>query len=276
MGSCDVHGDGVVVCRCSLDRCQLAELAEETIDPFLDLFIGRCWRRNFDGDAVVARDVHGRTNDNNCVEDQVSLFDPRGDVVLGRADHVYFLVANGGQEIVRDAVFERLAPGHATPEAGLEHLAGHLALPEAGQVDIAPDLLKGLCDLNFEFCGFNFDRQLHFVVVEFLNGGLHRSECRGRPDHSLRSQSCFLATASRSRHYLTSRVCGNFASFAKEDLSWAALPVSSETSSGCSSMARTSAFQADDEGSTPFTRSIRTSQVVGRDCLLVRAQYLRV
>ena len=69
MGSCDVHGDGVVVCRCSLDRCQLAELAEETIDPFLDLFIGRCWRRNFDGDAVVARDVHGRTNDNNCVED---------------------------------------------------------------------------------------------------------------------------------------------------------------------------------------------------------------
>ena len=69
-----------------------------------------------------------------------------------------------------DGLLEHRAPTHPL----LDDAAGHLPLPEAGDLDRGPDRLQGRVDARLEFGIRDLDGQLDPRRVDGLDGALHR------------------------------------------------------------------------------------------------------
>jgi hypothetical protein len=66
-------------------------------------------------------------------------------------------------------VLERLDPGGLETDAGLEHLAGCLAGPEAGQAHLTSDATEGGVEILLELLLLDRDGQLDLVALEGFN-----------------------------------------------------------------------------------------------------------
>ena len=78
-------------------------------------------------------------------------------------------------EIQRHRVTQRLLAGGTDADAGLEHLAGHLAGAEPRQVDLLREGFESTIDVVLELVLLDLDVQLDLVALEGFQRTLHRS-----------------------------------------------------------------------------------------------------
>ena len=115
----------------------------------------------------------GRTS-TTASNDDVALVLAGGDVELGLGDHVDVVLAQRLDVVLGQRVLERLGPRVHRVDAGLEHLAGHLARPGTRDADLAGDSSRPASTLGLELVGLDGDGDLDLVALEGLDGGFHR------------------------------------------------------------------------------------------------------
>ena len=164
----------VAVDRGAVDLGQLAELIAQPVDLGVDLLVGRLGPRDLDPEVVVAADRDHRPHLDHGVEGDRSLVLARGDLDLRRGDHVDVVLAHRLRVVRRERVAQRLFATDVLAELRLEHAAGRLAGPEAGEADLAGDAAEGGVEVLFELRLVDLDGDLDLVPLEGLDDGLHR------------------------------------------------------------------------------------------------------
>ncbi len=96
-----------------------------------------------------------------------------GDLDLGCGDQVDVVLVDRARQVLGNRVAQCLLACRAEADAGLEHLAGHLAGTESGEVDLLRQQLERLVDVLVELSLFDFDVHLDLVVLEDFNRTLH-------------------------------------------------------------------------------------------------------
>ncbi len=138
-----------------------------------DVGVGHLDARQLDAQRVVTGDGDDRTHLAGRLElDRAGLF-AVGDLDLGGGDQIDVVLADRSRQILGHGVAQRLFAGRAEPDAGFEHLAGHLAGTESGEVDLLRQQLERLVDVLVELRLFDFDVHLDLVVLEDFNRTLH-------------------------------------------------------------------------------------------------------
>ena len=84
------------------------------------------------------------------------------------------LLGEGLGVVLGQGVVQRLLAPDLGAQPALEHLAGRLAGPEAGDADLAGDLAEGVVDRLVELVLVDLDGELDLVSLEGRDGGLHR------------------------------------------------------------------------------------------------------
>ena len=126
--------DGDLVARLdgAVDVDQRALSAQLGLDRFVDVGLGGLGRRQLDPQSAVAGHRDLRSHLAHGVERDRAGFAAARELDVGRGDEIDVVLADGIGEVHRHGIAERLLACGCQPDAGLEHLAGHLALAEAG------------------------------------------------------------------------------------------------------------------------------------------------
>ncbi len=179
-GAGDVDGDGVALLHRALDLLERAVEVAHAVDLGVERVLVDAGAVEGDRQTPVAGDLDGGPHLDDGVEGHGARLLAARDVDLRRGDDVDVVLDDRGRVVLGECVLERLlAPGEGA-EAGLEHLAGCLAGPEARQADLLGDLLEGGVHRALELASVDLDGQLDLVPLEGFDGALHaEGECIG-------------------------------------------------------------------------------------------------
>ena len=98
----------------------------------------------------------------------------RGDVDLGRGDHIDVVFDHRLGVIDGKCLAQRLLAADVDTEAGFEHLARRLARSEPGKADLFGQALERGVDFGFELSSLDLDAELDLVGLDGFDGGSHR------------------------------------------------------------------------------------------------------
>ncbi len=111
--------------------------------------------------------------DHGVEGDGTAVLSP-GDVDLGLRDRIELGVDDGAGVEVRQRLAQCLgAQGAGTTEARLEHLARHLAGPEAGHAHLAGERAHDVTECAIELGLVDLHAQADEVPLQWLGGGTH-------------------------------------------------------------------------------------------------------
>ena len=176
----DVDRDRVAALGGAVDGLQGAVEVAHAVDLGVERLLVHIGPLERDAEAAVARDLDGRPDLHDGVEGDVARLLAAGDVDLGRGDHVDVVLDDGGGVVLGERVLQGLLATDQWAEAGLEHLAGRLARPEAREADLLGDLLERGVHCALELPRLDLDGQLDLVPLEGFDGALHaEGECIG-------------------------------------------------------------------------------------------------
>ena len=136
--------EGVVAVR------EIGEAVAELVDLMVDGFVVDRGEVELHPQALVARELHDGAGLDDRVELDGTRLLARGDLDLGRGDHVEVLAHHGVGVEARQPVLERLLPADLGTEAGLEQAARGLAGPEPGDAHLVGELAERGIDRRFE------------------------------------------------------------------------------------------------------------------------------
>ncbi len=115
----------------------------------------------------------GRTS-HDRFELDVAVVLARGDLDLGRRDHVDVVLVDRVDVELGQRVAQRLLARDVGAEAGLQQLAGRLAGTEPGNAHLASQLAERRVDCPLELTGRNRDVELDLVALDRLDRALHK------------------------------------------------------------------------------------------------------
>ena len=177
---------------------ELGETVTERVDLAVDGFVGDRRARDSTVERVVALDRDLRPDLDDGVELDIALFLARGDVDLGRRDHVDVLGLDRLDVVLGQRVAERLVARRLGAHSRLEQPAGGLAGPESRELHLLGELAERGVDGALEIGRGDRDVQLDLVAFERLD---RRRDSHGAR-HSIRrppelSDPSLLALAAR-------------------------------------------------------------------------------
>ena len=141
----------------------------------VQLLVGRERRVEFDPQAGVARHGDLRANLALGLELDQPFLLAAGDLDVGCRHQIDIVFANGLAEVLRDRIAQRLLPGRADADPGLQNAARCLAVAEARELHFAGDHTEGLFDILVELGLIDLDVQLDFVPLEGFDRRFHRA-----------------------------------------------------------------------------------------------------
>ena len=170
----DVDSDLIGVDRRTVDRLELGELRSHPLDLRVDLLVARTRPRYLDPQPAVSGDAHARPHLDDGVERDRTILAARGDVDLGRRDHVDVVLADGLRVVLGECLAQRLLTRRGAADARFEDATGCLAWTKPGNAHFACDATKRRVHRFVELRLVDLDRNLDLVVLEGLDGALHR------------------------------------------------------------------------------------------------------
>ena len=173
LGAGDVEEQHVAGRRRALDRAQRAETPAQPVELLVDVGLGDLGGVDRDLDRVVRRqlevghDVHlgGERQRRGVLE--------VGDVDLGAAEQLDLVLAQRAVEVGVHGVAERLVEDGGTAHALVDDAVGHLALAEAGHLDLRRDPLVRGVERWLQLLERHLDGELHPGGREGLDSALH-------------------------------------------------------------------------------------------------------
>jgi hypothetical protein len=177
-GGPDIGQDEVAGTGRPRHHVQLGEPFAQVVDVLVDLPFGWLGVGRVDLDAVVALRVERQTGTN---------LDRRGeperpvhlDVVLGEVE---LRVGDGGEVMFAqrphvvggEELFDELVEDDVASHARVDDLLRHVALAEAGDLDLPGDLAVGAVEVLGELLWWNLHLKANRVLGGLLDGRLHR------------------------------------------------------------------------------------------------------
>jgi hypothetical protein len=161
----DVDRDDVAVLGRALGVGQFRELRAQPVELGVDLLLAGLGPGDGDPQAAVAGHLHHRADLDDGLEGHRPLGLSLGDLQLWRCDHIDVVLAHGVEVEVGYGVLDGLAAAHLGTEARLEDATGCLAGTEAGNPDLAGELLEGTVDSLVELVLVDLDRHLDLVAL---------------------------------------------------------------------------------------------------------------
>ena len=171
----EVQLDEVARLRGAVDGHERAEAAAQTVELGVD---GRVVGRDgldLDGDVLQLGQVElGTDVDLDLdleVAGEVLLVRPLDDLGGGTPDGAHLVRGDGLAEEAVEALADGVLDDGATADTLVDDRGGHLALAEAGDLDVLRDVLVRVGDRGLELIGGDRDVQLHPGRAELLDGG---------------------------------------------------------------------------------------------------------
>ena len=169
-----VDGDEVAVDGRTVHDVELGVVLAQPVDLALDLLLADGEARQRDLQAVVAGNGDDRTHLDHGVEGDGAAVLAAGDVDVGLRDRVELGVDDGAGVEVGQGLTERLGAQRAgTAHAGLEHLARHLARPEARHADLLGEGAHHVAEGPVEFRLVDLHTQADEVSLHWLGCRTH-------------------------------------------------------------------------------------------------------
>ena len=170
----DVDLREVAVDERRLGVLEVGEALAQLVDLGVDRLVADVGCRDLDLQRVVALDRDLGTDLDDGVELDVAVFLARGDVDLGRRDHVDALGDDGFEVELRQRVVQRLVACDLGAEPGFEDAPRRFTGTEAVDLHLVRELAERRVDRTLEVGGRDRDVQTNLVVVEGFDRGLER------------------------------------------------------------------------------------------------------
>ncbi len=170
-----VDRDEVAVLDRPVDADEGAEALAQRGEPLLDVLLARLDRVDGDGDAVRLGELDVGTNVGLDGELEVlAVLERHGrHVDLGLADRADALAVDGLAEEAGQGGVDGLLDDGAAADALVDDPGGHVALAEAGDLDLSTDGLVGRVEVGLELVERHLDVELDPGRAEGLDGTLH-------------------------------------------------------------------------------------------------------
>ena len=161
----------------TINADQRSETLTQGIKTLGDVFVGDGGSRHVDGHAVELRKLNVRAALHGRGELELG-------VVLGGSRDVLHIKLRLGHRAdlllfeglgvqLRHALVDGFAGDGTETDAGVDDLAGHVALAEAGDVDLLADFLAGFVEIRVELFWIDGDGELHLGRLEVPNADFH-------------------------------------------------------------------------------------------------------